>query len=72
VEYTVSKNGTNENIFDYTEDVSEIPNASTQQVTIEELLPLKTLEPGKYTIKLKITDKVRNQVVTPTAQFTIT
>jgi hypothetical protein len=41
-------------------------------VTIEELLPLKTLEPGKYTIKLKITDKVRNQVVTPTAQFTIT
>jgi hypothetical protein len=68
----VSKNGTNENIFDYTEDVSEIPNASTQQVTIEELLPLKTLEPGKYTIKLKITDKVRNQVVTPTAQFTIT
>ena len=72
MEYTVSKNGTNENIFDYTEDVSEIPNASTQQVTIEELLPLKTLEPGKYTIKLKITDKVRNQVVTPTAQFTIT
>ena len=72
VEYIVSKNGTNENIFDYTEEVSEIPNASTQQVTIEELLPLKTLEPGKYTIKLKITDKVRNQVVTPTAQFTIT
>jgi hypothetical protein len=72
VEYTVSKNGTNQNIFDYTEDVSEIPNASTQQVTIEELLPLKTLEPGKYTIKLKITDKVRNQVVMPTAQFTIT
>ena len=72
VEYIVSKNGTNENIFDYTQEVSEIPNASTQQVTIEELLPLKTLEPGKYTIKLKITDKVRNQVVTPTAQFTIT
>jgi GWxTD domain-containing protein len=72
VEYIVSKNGTNENIFDYTEDVGQLPNASTSQVTIEKLLPLKTLEPGKYTIRLKITDKVRNQVLTPTAQFTIT
>jgi len=72
VEYVVSKNGTSETIFDYTEDVAQIPNASTSQVTIEKLLPLKTLEPGKYTIKLKITDKVRNQVTTPTAQFTIT
>ena len=72
VEYIVSKNGSNETIFDYTEDIAKIPNASTGVVTIEQLLPLKTLEPGKYTIKLKVTDKVRNQVITPTAQFTIT
>jgi GWxTD domain-containing protein len=72
VEYIVSKNGTNENVFDYTEDIGEMPNASTAQVTIEKLLPLKTLAPGKYTIRLKVTDKVRNQVLTPTAQFTIT
>ena len=72
VEYIVSKNGSNETIFDYTEDITKIPNASTGVVTIEQLLPLKTLEPGKYTLKLKVTDKVRNQVITPTAQFTIT
>ena len=72
VEYIVSKNGTNENVFDYTEDIGQMPNASTGEVTIEKLLPLKTLEPGKYTIRLKVTDKVRNQVLTPTAQFTIT
>jgi|CZKE01.1.fsa_nt_gi GWxTD domain-containing protein len=72
VEYIVSKNGTNENIFDYTEDIGQMPNASAAQVTIEKLLPLKTLAPGKYTIRLKITDKVRNQVLTPTAQFTVT
>ena len=72
VEYIVSKNGTNETIFDYTEEVAQIPDASTSQVTIEKLLPLKTLDPGKYTIKLKITDRVRNQVTTPSAQFTIT
>jgi hypothetical protein len=68
----VSKNGTNEKIFDYTEDIAQMPNASVAQVTIEKLLPLKTLAPGKYTIRLKITDKVRNQVLTPTAQFTVT
>jgi GWxTD domain-containing protein len=72
VEYVVTKNGSNETIFDYTEDISKIQNASTGVVTVEQLLPLKTLEPGKYTIKLKVTDKVRNQVITPTAQFTIT
>ena len=72
VEYIVSKNGTNEKIFDYTEDIAQMPNASVAQVTIEKLLPLKTLAPGKYTIRLKITDKVRNQVLTPTAQFTVT
>jgi GWxTD domain-containing protein len=72
VEFMVSKNGTNENIFDYTEDLGQVPNASTSVVTIEKLLPLKTLDPGKYTIRLKVTDKVRNQVLTPTAQFTIT
>jgi GWxTD domain-containing protein len=72
VEYIVSKNGSNETIFDYTEDIGKIQNASTGVVTIEQLLPLKTLAPGKYTIKLKVTDKVRNQVITPSAQFTIT
>jgi len=72
VEYIVTKNGANETIFDYTEDVSQMPDASTSQVIIEKLLPLRTLDPGKYTIKLKITDKVRNQVATPTEQFTIT
>ncbi|MFB3829346.1 MAG: GWxTD domain-containing protein [Bryobacteraceae bacterium] len=72
VEYEVIKNGTNEKIFDFSEDVSSLPNASAAQVTIEKLLPLKTLAPGQYTLKLKVTDKNRNQVLTPTAQFTVT
>jgi len=40
VEYEVVKNGTNEKIFNFTEDVGQIPGASTSQVTIEKLLPL--------------------------------
>ena len=46
VEYEVVKNGTNERIFDFTEDVAQIPDASASQVTIEKFLPLKTLAPG--------------------------
>src|ERR1039457_3149079 len=72
VEYEVVKNGTNERIFNFTEDVGQIPGASTSQVTIEKLLPLNTLVPGQYTLRLKVTDKNRNQILTPSVQFTVT
>ena len=72
VEYEVVKNGTNEKIFDFSEDLATLPNASASQVTIEKLLPLGTLTPGQYTIRLKVTDKNRKQTLTPSAQFTVT
>ena len=66
------KNGTNEKIFEFSEDIAKLPGASAQQVTIEKLLPLQTLEPGQYTLKMKVTDKNRNQTLTPSATFTVT
>jgi GWxTD domain-containing protein len=72
VEYEVVKNGTNERIFNFTEEVGQIPGASTSQVTVEKLLPLNTLAPGQYTLRLKVTDKNRNQTLTPSVQFTVT
>ena len=72
VTYEIVKNGTNEKIFEASEDVAKIPGASANQVTIEKLLPLNTLAPGQYTLRVKITDKNRNQVLTPSAQFTVT
>ena len=42
----MTKNGTNEKIFDFSEDVATIAGASASQVTIEKLLPLKNLAPG--------------------------
>lgn len=71
IEYELTKNGSNEKIFDFSEDVTKIPNASASQITIEKLLPLKDLAPGQYTLHLKITDQKRNQVLTPSAQFTV-
>ncbi len=72
VEYEVVKSGTNERIFNFTEEVAQIPGASTSQVTVEKLLPLNTLAPGQYTLRLKVTDKNRNQTLTPSVQFTVT
>jgi GWxTD domain-containing protein len=72
IEYEVLKNGSNEKIFEFTEDIASLPGASASQVTIEKLLPLTKMQPGQYTLKLKITDRNRNQTLTPTAQFTVT
>jgi GWxTD domain-containing protein len=72
VQYEVLKNGTNEKIFDFSEDVAKMPDASAQQVTIEKILPLQTLKPGQYTLKMKVTDRNRNQTLTPSATFTVT
>jgi len=72
VEYEVVKNGTNERIFNFTEEVAQIPGASANQVTVEKLLPLNSLAPGQYTLRLKVTDKNRKQTLTPSVQFTVT
>jgi GWxTD domain-containing protein len=72
IDYEVIKNGASEAILNFSEDLGQIPGASASQVTIEKILPLKGLAPGQYTIKVKVTDKNRNQVVTPSAQFTVT
>lgn len=71
VEYDVV-NATNQTVLSQTEDITAIPNSSAFLVTVEKKLPLKSLPPGKYTLKLKVTDKLKNQSLTPTAQFTVT
>jgi GWxTD domain-containing protein len=72
VEWEVVRNGSNAKVIEYTQDVTQIPNASAAEVIVQEILPLKTFEPGQYTIRMKVTDKVRNQVLTNSAQFTVT
>jgi len=71
IEYEVVRNGNNAKVFNFTEDVKNLPGASAQQVTVEKLLPLKTLEPGQYTLKIKVTDRLRNQVLNQTATFSV-
>lgn len=71
IEYAVVKNGTNKKVFEFSEEIAKMENASSNQVTIEKLLPLRDLEPGQYTLTVKVTDRVSNQTVTPTGTFTV-
>lgn len=71
IEYEVVKNGSNEKIFNFKEELKDLPGASSQQVTIEKVLPLQNLVPGQYILKMKVTDRNSNQVLTPTASFTV-
>ena len=65
-------NASNQTVMTQTEDIAAIPNSSSFLVTVEKKLPLKTLLPGKYTLKMTVTDKLKNKSLTPTAQFTVT
>jgi hypothetical protein len=71
IDYEVTKNGSNEKIFEFSEEIASVPGASAQQVTVEKILPLASLLPGQYTLKLKITDKVKNQSFSPVQTFTV-
>jgi GWxTD domain-containing protein len=72
IEYEVVNNADNKTVMTQTEDLVSIPNASAFLVTVEKKLPLKALPPGRYTLKLKIDDKLKNQSLSPSAQFTVT
>jgi GWxTD domain-containing protein len=71
VEYQIVKNGSDKPVLDYTEDIASLEGSSAQQVTVVKLLPLASLEPGQYSLKMKVVDKTRNEVLTPTATFTV-
>jgi GWxTD domain-containing protein len=72
IEYEVVNNADNKTVMTQTEDLTEFKNASGFLLTVEKKLPLKSLPPGKYTLKLKVDDKLKNQSLTPSAQFTVT
>jgi len=72
IEYEIVKAGSNEKVFEFTEQVDALPDSAASQVVVQRILPLQTLEPGQYILKMKVTDKKRNQTLTPSADFTVT
>jgi len=66
--YTVKKG--EQQVLQFKETSADMKQAG-DQVTIERLLPLATLAPGKYTLEINATDTVTNQTITRTAEFTV-
>ncbi len=71
IEYEVVKDGTNERIFEFKEEINSIEGASASQVTVEKVLPLQSLSPGRYTIKMKVLDRNKDATLTTAANFTV-
>jgi len=67
-QYTVKKG--NEQIMQFKETSEEMKQTG-DQITIERLLPLATLTPGKYTLVINATDGLSNQTISRTADFTV-
>jgi GWxTD domain-containing protein len=69
IHYALLKN--NQPVFETDENAADLPDASPSQVNIEKLLPLASLAPGKYTMKVTVTDTISKKSVSPSADFTV-
>src|SRR5712664_281227 len=66
--YTVKKG--KDQVMQFKE-TSEERKQTGNQVTIERLLPLATLAPGKYSLEVNATDTLSNQTISRSAEFTV-
>ncbi|MBC7924913.1 MAG: GWxTD domain-containing protein [Bryobacteraceae bacterium] len=71
IEYEVVKKSDNAKVFEFSEEIAKLENASANQVTVEKVLPLQALEPGQYTLRMKVTDRVAKQTLTQSSTFTV-
>jgi len=70
IEYEIVKNSDNSKVLEFSEDVAAL-GGSAAQMTIEKLLPLESLEAGQYTLRIKVTDTLKNETLTQQTEFTI-
>jgi len=66
--YTVKKG--DQQVMQFKETSAEMKQTG-DQVTIERLLPLATLAPGKYTLEVSATDKLAQSSISRSAEFSI-
>jgi GWxTD domain-containing protein len=70
IDYQILNAVTNKAILD-TQEASSKLAASSDQLTLEKTLPLASLEPGKYIVKISVNDDVTHQQIAQSAPFTV-
>ena len=57
--------------LDLTEDISDIPGATPRQTVVAKMLPLAGVTPGEHRLSVAVHDTVSNEILTPSATFTV-
>lgn len=70
IDYQILNVATNKAILDTTE-ASQKLSAMSDQLTLEKTLPLASVEPGKYIVKISVNDGVTHQQIAQSAPFTV-
>ena len=69
IQYNLLKN--NQSVLEVQEDVAKLPEASANQTILEKTMSLASLDPGKYTMKITVTDTVGKKTIAPSADFVL-
>jgi GWxTD domain-containing protein len=60
----------NKSVLNSSEDSKSL-GANQDQVTLEKSMPLASLTPGKYTVKISVNDSISKQTIAQSAPFTV-
>jgi GWxTD domain-containing protein len=70
IEYQIINDKDHKTLLDTTEKSTSIA-ADSDQLTLEKKLPLASLQPGKYTVRIKIHDAISGQDIAQSAPFVV-
>lgn len=70
IDYQIVDAVTNKTLLDTREDSASLSSTS-DQLTLEKTLPLASLQPGKYIVKISVNDGVDRQQIAESAPFTV-
>jgi hypothetical protein len=70
IDYQILDAATNKAVLD-THEASQKLSATSDQLTLEKSLPLASLEPGKYIVKISVDDDVTHQQIAQSVPFTV-
>jgi len=70
IEYRVKKDKDAEPMLKFDVPADKLPQHG-EELTLEQLITLGSLAPGKYQLEVAVTDNLTKQTITPTADFTV-
>jgi len=70
ITYEIIDTASNKTLLDTSEDSKKL-GANLDQLTVEKSLPLASLLPGKYLVKIMVNDSVSKQEIAQSASFTV-